>query len=88
MSVDLLFDVPTDYARELISTKKEGTGYKIIDGVVKGRSTSIWFTNLEHKKRNEELILTGKEKHLNLRSFSKNQKIEAHERQDGICPGL
>ncbi len=57
MSKDLLFDVPHDYAKELLATKKEGSAYKIIDGVVKGRSQSVWFTNLEHKKRNEELIL-------------------------------
>lgn len=57
MSKDLLFDVPQDYAAELMETKKEGSAYKIVDGVVKGRSQSVWFTNLEHKKRHEELIL-------------------------------
>ena len=30
--------------------------------------------------------LDGKEKHLNIRAFSKNQKREAYERQKGICP--
>ncbi|MXX50619.1 MAG: modification methylase, partial [Chloroflexi bacterium] len=30
----------------------------VLDGVVKGRSQSMWFTNLDHKKRHEELILT------------------------------
>ena len=57
MGKDLLFDLPEDVARELQETKKEGSSYKIIDGVVKGRSQSIWFTNLDHKKRHEELIL-------------------------------
>ena len=57
MSRDLLFDVPKDYAQELVETRKEGSAYKIVDGVVKGRSQGIWFTNLEHKKRHEELIL-------------------------------
>ena len=57
MSKDLLFDVPQDYASVLLATKKEGSAYKIVDGVVKGRSQSVWFTNLEHKKRHEELIL-------------------------------
>ena len=60
MSKDLLFDVPEDYAEELLATKKEGSTYKIVDGVVKGRSQSIWFTNLDHKKRHEELILYKK----------------------------
>ncbi len=31
-------------------------------------------------------VLNGKEKHLNIRAFSKNQKREAYERQKGICP--
>ncbi len=31
-------------------------------------------------------ILTRKEKHLNIRAFSPNQKREAYERQEGICP--
>ena len=57
MSKDLLFDVTAEYAAELVKTKKEGSGYKIIDGKVKGRSQSIWFTNLDHDKRHEELIL-------------------------------
>ena len=29
---------------------------------------------------------TGKEKHLNIRAFTPNQKREAYERQKGICP--
>lgn len=31
-------------------------------------------------------VLTRKEKHLNIRGFSPNQKREAYERQKGICP--
>ncbi len=31
-------------------------------------------------------VLSGKEKHLNIRAFSSNQKREAYERQKGICP--
>ncbi len=57
MSIDLLFDVSEDFAQELIENKKEGNAYKIIDGVVKGRSQSTWFTNLDHSKRHEDLIL-------------------------------
>ena len=57
MSKDMLFDVPQDYAKELVTTKKEGSGYKVVDGVVKGRAQSIWFTNFDHTKRHEELIL-------------------------------
>lgn len=31
-------------------------------------------------------VLNGREKHLNIRAFSPNQKREAYERQEGICP--
>ena len=57
MSTDLLFDVPEDVAQRLVSSRKEGSGYKIINGVVKGRAQAIWFTNLDISKRHEELIL-------------------------------
>ena len=30
-------------------------------------------------------VLTGEEKHLNIRQFSENQRREAYERQEGIC---
>ena len=55
---DMLFDVPDDYARELVATAKEGSAYRIVGGSVKGRlGNAAWFTNLDHKKRHDELIL-------------------------------
>ena len=57
MGQDMLFDVTESFAQALISTKKEGSAYKIIDGVVKGRSPSVWFTNLDIAKRHEDLIM-------------------------------
>ena len=57
MSVDMLFDIPKEQQEELLKDSKNGSKYRIVNGVVKGRSASIWFTNLEHSKRNEELIL-------------------------------
>ncbi len=38
------------------------------------------------KKGIYQYVLTRKEKYLNIRSFSANQKREAYERQNGICP--
>jgi hypothetical protein len=38
-----------------------------------------------NKKGIYEYVLTGKEKHLNIRAFSDNQKRESFERQKGIC---
>ena len=60
MGVDMLFDVPEDYAEYLVKNEKEGSKYKIVDGVVKGRTASVWFTNLEHSKRQEKMILYKK----------------------------
>lgn len=55
---DMLFDVTESYAQELVETKKEGSAYRLVDGIVKGRlGNACWFTNLNHARRNEELIL-------------------------------
>lgn len=55
---DMLFDVPKDYAKELVATKKEGSAYRIVDGVVYGRlGSASWYTNLDYRQRHEELIL-------------------------------
>jgi hypothetical protein len=42
--------------------------------------------DVTNKKGIYEYVLTRKEKFLNIRSFSDNQKREAFERQKGICP--
>ncbi len=58
---DMLFDVPKDYARELVETKREGSAYRRVDNVVKGRlGNAVWFANLDHRKRHEDLILYKK----------------------------
>jgi len=42
--------------------------------------------DVTNKKGVYSYVLDGKEKHLNIRLFSLNQKREAYERQKGICP--
>ncbi len=42
--------------------------------------------DVDSKKGIYVYVLTRKEKHLNIRAFSPNQKREAYERQKGICP--
>lgn len=42
--------------------------------------------DVSNKKGIYEYVLTGKERHLNIRAFTDNQKREAYERQKGICP--
>jgi hypothetical protein len=76
MGVDMLFDVPDDFAKKAIADKKEGSTYRIIDGVVKGRSQAVWFTNLNHKKRNEFLELYA---NYNEKEFPKYDNYDAIE---------
>lgn len=42
--------------------------------------------DVTNKKGIYEYVLTGKERFLNIRAFTDNQKREAYERQKGICP--
>jgi len=42
--------------------------------------------DVTNKRGIYEYVLTRKEKHLNIRAFTDNQKREAYERQHGICP--
>lgn len=58
LNQDMYFDVPDERKEWLLANKKEGSAYKIIDGVVMGRlASACWFTNLDIKKRHEPLIL-------------------------------
>jgi hypothetical protein len=76
MGVDMLFDVPDDFAKKVIAEKKEGSSYRIVDGVVKGRSQAIWFTNFDIKKRHEEIVLY---KHYSPKEFPKYDNYDAIE---------
>ena len=58
---DFFFNVPEDYKEELMTTKTQGGGWKIIDGEVMGRvASACWFTNISHARRNTELDLYKK----------------------------
>jgi hypothetical protein len=76
MGVDMLFDVPEDFAKKAVADKKEGSTYRIVDGVVKGRSQAVWFTNIDHKKRHEGIILY---KNYNPKEFPKYDNYDAIE---------
>ena len=55
---DMYFDVSDERRKWLLANKKEGSAYKIISGVVMGRlASACWYTNLDIKKRHEEMIL-------------------------------
>ena len=57
MCSDMLFNVSKEFGEYLLKTKKEGSGYKIINGEMKGRAQAIWVTNLDIPKHHEDLIL-------------------------------
>ncbi|OGA42589.1 MAG: hypothetical protein A3G24_23205 [Betaproteobacteria bacterium RIFCSPLOWO2_12_FULL_62_13] len=57
MGTDMLFEVSDGLAKLLVATKKQGSAYRMVNGEVMARSQSCWFTNLEHHKRHEELVL-------------------------------
>jgi hypothetical protein len=42
--------------------------------------------DVTNKKGIYSYVLNRKEKHLNIRAFSKNQKWESYERQKSLCP--
>ncbi len=72
MSKDLLFEVPKSMEEEYKKNGKEGSNYKIVDGKVFGRSTSIWITNIDHGRRHEPLPLMTMEDNI---LYSKHKEI-------------
>lgn len=57
MSTDMLFSVPKDKEEDLKNKSQSGSAYRIIDGILYARAPSIWFTNLDIKKRHEKMVL-------------------------------
>ena len=59
MSADMYFHVPDSYQKWLKTNKQKGSGYRIVDGEIMGRSASVWFTNLETTLRHTPIDLRG-----------------------------
>jgi Adenine-specific methyltransferase EcoRI len=82
MGADMLFDLPPRVAKEMLEWGKKGSNYRIVNGKVMGRSTSVWFSNLDHGRRHQWLeCMTMAD---NLR-FSKHKEIRGqteYERYD------
>lgn len=58
LNQDMYFNVTDEYKKWLVENKKEGSAYKVVGGVVMGRlASACWFTNLDHGKRHEPLLL-------------------------------
>lgn len=56
MSREIYFDVPAAYIEEGLALNKDRSIIRHNNKYM-ARSQSIWFTNLDHKKRHEELVL-------------------------------
>ena len=73
MSVDLMFRVPESMQAQLVAAGKEGSAWRRIDGEVMGRSTSAWFTSLDHGRRHEPLELMTEDDNI---KFSKHKEVK------------
>lgn len=71
MSTDSYFIIPEYYKKRLLMESKEGSGYKIIDGEIYGRTQAIWYTNVEHGRRHHPLSLMSMDDNIR---FSKHKK--------------
>ena len=56
MSREIYFDVPQDYIDEGLALKKDRT-IVCRQGKHMARTPSIWYTNLDHKRRHEKIVL-------------------------------
>jgi len=55
-SQDMLFEVSEEHEEVLRRTKKEGSGWKVVNGQFYGRCQAIWYTNLEIEKTHEDFV--------------------------------
>jgi hypothetical protein len=79
MSADLLFYVPDEYGKKMLEEGKEGSNYRIINGNVYGRSSSVWFTNIDHGRRHEPLSLMTMNNNL---KYSRHKEIKGKKKYD------
>ena len=76
MSEDLLFEIPQPLVSQFLKEGKAGSKYRIVDGKVLGRSTSVWFTNIDHGRRHQPLALMTMADNL---KFSRHKEIRGKE---------
>ena len=74
MSEDSYFIIPEQYKIRLLKENKEGSGYKIIDGNIFGRTQAMWYTNLEHGRRHEPIQLMSMDDNIKFSKHKKNEK--------------
>ena len=84
MSVDLMFRVPESMQAQLVAAGKEGSAWRRIDGEVMGRSTSAWFTSLDHGRRHEPLELMTEEDNVKFNKKLKGLPYKKYDNYDAI----
>ena len=84
MSVDLMFRVPESMQAQLVAAGKEGSAWRRIDGEVMGRSTSAWFTSLDHGRRHEPLELMTEEDNVKFNKKLKGVPYKKYDNYDAI----
>lgn len=60
MGIDTYFKITEDYKKKLIEGNRPNA-YKVINGEVMARVGCIWFTNMDHRGRHEDLPLLPKD---------------------------
>ncbi len=84
MSVDLMFRVPESMQAQLVAAGKEGSAWRRIDGEVMGRSTSAWFTSLDHGRRHEPLELMTEDDNVRFNKKLKGLPYKKYDNYDAI----
>lgn len=87
MTQDLLFEIPKSLERIFVENGKNGSNYKIVDGKIYGRSTSIWLTNVEHGRRHEPMRLmtmADNFKHSKHKDLRERKEYEFYDNYDAM----
>lgn len=80
LNQDMYFHITEDYKQWLLNNKKEGSAFRILEGVVMGRlASACWFTNIDHGKRHKELLLDSMAHNLKF-----NKKLIRKLEKDGL----
>ena len=73
MSTGLYFRVPKVMEERLAAESKEGTSWKRVDGEILVSSASVWFSNIDHGRRHQPLMLMSEADNI---KFSKHKDIQ------------
>jgi len=84
MSTDMLFRIPENMAQELVANGREGSAWRRVNGEVLGRSTSVWFSSIEHGRRHQPLSLMTQEENLKFNKGVKDVGYQKYDNYDAI----